>query len=289
MEKLFDQIENDYAHYSKGQKRIADYLTAHYDKAAFMTASKLGEKTGVSESTVVRFAAQLGFSKYAKLQKELQNILRTKLTSVQRMAVTNDRLDGKDIITNVLERDIHMIKSTMESISHDDFNQAVQAIKNAKRIYIIGVRSAASLASFLAFYFNMVFDDVKLVSPSGSSEILESIYHITQEDVCIAISFPRYSNRTVSAVRFISKRGAKIITITDNDMAPSAQYADFKLLARSDMASFGDSLVAPLSVINALIVASTYELNEKAQSNFKELEQMWQDFKVYEDIERSNG
>ena len=278
MEQLFTHIE-----------RIADYITDHYDKAAFMTAAKLGQKTGVSESTVVRFAAQLGFSKYAKLQKELQNIVRTNLTASQRMAVTNDRLDGKDIITNTLQRDIEMIKSTMETVSHEDFSQAVEAIKSAKRIYIIGVRSSAALASFLAFYFNMVFEDVKLVSPSGSSEILESIYHIDKEDVCIAISFPRYSNRTVSAVRFIANRGAKIISITDNELAPSARYADYKLLARSDMASFGDSLVAPLSLINALIVASTYGMNESAQQNFKELEQMWKEFKVYDGDENNGG
>lgn len=282
MEQLFDTIQNKYNHFSKGQKRIADYITEHYDKAAFMTAAKLGQKTGVSESTVVRFAAELGFEKYAKLQKELQNIVRTRLTAVERMAVTNDRLDGTDIITNVLERDIEMIKATMETISHEDFHQAVEAIKNAKRIYIIGVRSAASLASFLAFYFNMMFEDVKLVSPSGSSEILESIYHIDKDDVCIAISFPRYSNRTVSAVRFSASRGAKIISITDNELAPSAKFADYKLLARSDMASFGDSLVAPLSLINALIVASSYEISEQAQKNFKELEEIWQDFKVYD-------
>ncbi|MBQ3432044.1 MAG: MurR/RpiR family transcriptional regulator [Clostridia bacterium] len=282
MEQLFDTIQNKYNHFSKGQKRIADYITEHYDKAAFMTAAKLGQKTGVSESTVVRFAAELGFEKYAKLQKELQNIVRTRLTAVERMAVTNDRLDGTDIITNVLERDIEMIKATMETISHDDFHQAVEAIKNAKRIYIIGVRSAASLASFLTFYFNMMFEDVKLVSPSGSSEILESIYHIDKDDVCIAISFPRYSNRTVSAVRFSASRGAKIISITDNELAPSAKFADYKLLARSDMASFGDSLVAPLSLINALIVASSYEISEQAQKNFKELEEIWQDFKVYD-------
>ena len=289
MEQLFTHIENNYARFSKGQKRIADYITDHYDKAAFMTAAKLGQKTGVSESTVVRFAAQLGFSKYAKLQKELQNIVRTNLTASQRMAVTNDRLDGKDIITNTLQRDIEMIKSTMETVSHEDFSQAVEAIKSAKRIYIIGVRSSASLASFLAFYFNMVFEDVKLVSPSGSSEILESIYHIDKEDVCIAISFPRYSNRTVSAVRFIANRGAKIISITDNELAPSARYADYKLLARSDMASFGDSLVAPLSLINALIVASTYGMNESAQQSFKELEQMWKEFKVYDGDEKNGG
>lgn len=289
MEQLFNLIENKYPHFSKGQKRIADYITEHYDKAAFMTAAKLGKKTGVSESTVVRFASELGFSKYAKLQKELQNMVRTKLTASQRMAVTNDRLDGKDIITNTLQRDIEMIKSTMETLSHKDFTNAVEAIKNAKRIYIIGVRSSASLASFLAFYFNMVFEDVKLVSPSGSSEILESIYHIGKEDVCIAISFPRYSNRTVSAVRFIASRGAKIISITDSEMAPSAKYADYKLLARSDMASFGDSLVAPLSLINALIVASTYGMNESAQQNFKELEQMWKEFKVYDGDEKNGG
>ncbi len=287
MDNLFEKIRDEYPSFSKGQKRIADYLLEHYDKAAFMTAAKLGKVTNVSESTVVRFASQLGFEKYGKLQKSLQNIVRIKLTSVQRIEVTNDQLDSQNIINNVLSRDIDMIKSTMEIVSKEDFNGAVNAIKNSKRIYILGVRSSAPLASFLAFYFNMIFEDVKLIAAAGSSEILEAFYHIKPDDVCIAISFPRYSNRTVSALRFVASRGAKIITITDNEFSPTASLADYKLLARSDMASFVDSVVAPLSLINALIVASTYDISEKAQHNFNELEKLWQEFRVYQDNEEN--
>lgn len=287
MDPLFENIKEEYPSFSKGQKRIADYIVDHYDKAAFMTAAKLGKFTNVSESTVVRFASELGFEKYGELQRALQNIVRRKLTSVQRIEVTNDRIDSQNIISNVLSRDIDMIKSTMESVSKEDFNGAVEAIKHSKRIYILGVRSSAPLASFLAFYLNMIFDDVKLVSAAGSSEILEAFYHISKDDVCIAISFPRYSNRTASALRFVASRNAKIITITDNEFSPTASLADYKLLARSDMASFVDSLVAPLSLINALIVASTYDISEQAQRNFNELEKLWQEYRVYQDNEEN--
>lgn len=285
MNRLFTQIEQKYSSFSKGQKRIADYIVAHYDKAAFMTAAKLGVKTNVSESTVVRFSTELGFDGYGKLQRALQDIVRRKLTAVQRIEVTNDRLDGKDIVRNVLNSDIDMIKTTMETLSHTDFEKSVEAIKNAKKIYILGVRSSATLALFLSFYLNMVFDNVKLVDASGSSEILESFYRIEDDDVCIAISFPRYSKSTVSALRFVASRGAKIITITDNELSPTAKLADYKLLARSDMASFVDSLVAPLSLINALIVATTLDANEEIETNFKELEKIWKEYQVYQDNE----
>lgn len=285
MNQLFTQIKKKYSSFSKGQKHIADYIVEHYDKAAFMTAATLGKKTNVSESTVVRFATELGFDGYGSLQRALQNIVRRKLTAVQRMEVTNDRLDGKDIVRNVLSADVDMIKSTMETLSHEDFKKSVEAIKKAEKIYILGVRSSATLASFMAFYLNMVFDNVRLVDASGSSEILESFYRITDRDVCVAISFPRYSKRTISAMRFVSSRHAKIITITDNEFSPTAKLADYKLLARSDMASFVDSLVAPLSLINALIVATTLDANEEVEKNFKELEQIWRDYQVYQDNE----
>ncbi len=287
MYTLFERINKDYSTFSKGQKRIADYIKEHYDKAAFMTAAKLGKKTQVSESTVVRFATQIGFEGYSELQKSLQDVVRRRLTSLQRLEVAGDRLDGKDVIENVLGSDINMIKSTMDLISHKDFNGSVEAIKSAGRIYILGVRSSAPLASFLAFYFNMVFENVTLVDKSGGSEIFESLYRINEDDVCIAISFPRYSKQTVNALRFVKNRGAKIVALTDNDLSPAAQFADYKLFARSDMASFVDSLVAPLSVINALIVGTTLERNDEISQNFNELEEIWEIYQVYQNGEGS--
>lgn len=286
MRQLFALINEKYSSFSKGQKRIADYILNNYDKAAFMTAAKLGEQISVSESTVVRFAADLGFDGYGKLQSALQDMVRRRLTAVQRMEVSNDRLDGKNIVTNILENDIDMIKSTLAGISQEDFNAAVKCIKSAEKIYILGLRSSASLASFLSFYLSMVFDNVRLVNASGGSEILESFHRIKKTDVCIAISFPRYSQRTINALRFIKSRNAQVIALTDNELSPAARLADYKLLAHSGMASFVDSLVAPLSLINALIAAVAQDASGELRSNFKELENIWREYQVYQDNEQ---
>lgn len=276
------------ASFSKGQKKIAAYILEDYDKAAFMTASTLGKKVGVSESTVVRFATELGFKGYPELQKEIQQMIKSKLTAVQRMEVSKSLIGDGDIVRNVLSGDIDLIRQTAEKTSREDFKNAVNAINNARKIYILGVRSSAALASFLAFYFNLVFESVVLVDTSSASEMFEQMFRIGKEDVCIAISFPRYSKQTVNALRFIADRGATVISITDNEESPMVQYTDHLLIAKSNMASVVDSLVAPLSLINALIVSVTLSRTDEVYSNFNELESIWDSYQVYEKEESSD-
>lgn len=267
---------------SKGHKKLAQYITENYDKAAFMTASKLGEKVGVSESTVVRFATEMGFKGYPELQKELQQMIKSKLTAVQRMEVSSTLIGEQDAIKKVLNGDIELIRDTLEQISTEEFTNAVETINKAKRIYILGVRSSAALASFLYFYFNPVFENVVLVDTSSGSEMFEQMFRISEDDVCVAISFPRYSKQTINALRFINDRGTKIVAITDSKDSPIAEYADNLLVAKSDMVSVVDSLVAPLSLINALIVAVTFSRREEVYSNFNKLESIWDEYQVYD-------
>ena len=279
---LLTQIQDSMSSFSKGQKRIAQYMLEHYDKAAFMTASRLGTKVGVSESTVVRFASELGYDGYPQLQKALQELIRNKLTAVQRIEVTSDQIGNDDVLDRVLNLDIEKIRRTLEETSKEDFNAAVEAIVNAENIYIIGIRSAFSLASFLSFYFNHIFPNVKLVNTSSTSEMFEQMLRMTDKDVLIGITFPRYSKRTHAASRYAHNCGAKVIAITDSRFAPIAECADTLLLARSDMASFVDSLVAPLSLINALIVAVGLRKRDDISNTFSKLERIWDEYNVYE-------
>ena len=284
-EPLLAKMEESIRRLSKGHKKIAAYIKENYDKAAFMTAAALGKKVGVSESTVVRFATELGFKGYPELQRALQQMIKSKLTAVQRMEVSQTLIGDGDIINSVLTGDIELIRETAERTSRDDFKHALAEINRAKRIYILGVRSSAALASFLAFYFNLVFDSVVLVDTSSASEMFEQMFRIDEKDVCIAISFPRYSKQTVNAMRFIADRKAKIIAITDTDKSPIASFADYLLVARSDMASVVDSLTAPLSLINALIVGVTLSRREEVYDNFNKLEGIWDEYQVYEKTE----
>ena len=284
-EPLLAKMEESIRRLSKGHKKIAAYIKENYDKAAFMTAAALGKKVGVSESTVVRFATELGFKGYPELQRALQQMIKSKLTAVQRMEVSQTLIGDGDIINSVLTGDIELIRETAERTSRDDFKHALAEINRAKRIYILGVRSSAALASFLAFYFNLVFDSVVLVDTSSASEMFEQMFRIDENDVCIAISFPRYSKQTVNAMRFIADRKAKIIAITDTDKSPIASFADYLLVARSDMASVVDSLTAPLSLINALIVGVTLSRREEVYDNFNKLEGIWDEYQVYEKTE----
>ena len=282
---LIHSITQQMPGFSKGQKLIAQYILAHYDKAAFMTAAKLGMTVGVSESTVVRFASELGFEGYPQLQRALQELIRNRLTSVQRMEVTSDQLGEGNILHKVLNLDIEKIRRTMEKASVEDFEQAVDTIVNAKNIYILGVRSASALSGFMSFYFNQIFESVRLVNTTSTSEMFEQIMRIKEGDVFIGITFPRYSKRTVNAANFAKQNGAKVIAITDSNISPIAETADHLLLARSDMASFVDSLVAPLSVINALIVAVGIRTQDEISSTYERLEQIWDEYNVYEKIE----
>ena len=235
-------IQENMDSFSKGQKKIAGFILDSYDKAAFMTASRLGKKVGVSESTVVRFASELGYDGYPDMQRSLQKMIRNRLTTVQRIEVTNDRLGDQDLLSMVLQSDIDKIRQTLEELDRESFNRTVDAIVSARKIYIIGVRSSAALASFLHFYFNLIFDNVVLVSASTASEVFEGLLRVGEEDVVIGVSFPRYSSRTVRAMSFARDRGAVTVAITDSEASPLAVISKYVLMARSDMASFVDSL-----------------------------------------------
>ncbi|MCI6824864.1 MAG: MurR/RpiR family transcriptional regulator [Ruminococcus bromii] len=274
--------------FSKGQKRIALYIEEHYDKAAFMTASKLGQTVGVSESTVVRFATELGYDGYPCLQKAMQEMIRNKLTSVQRIEVTSSRIGNENVLDSVLNQDIEKIRRTIEETSHEDFNRAVQEICNAERIYIFGVRSTAAIASFLAYYFELIFDNVRLINTTSATSTYEHIFRITEKDVIIGISFPRYSSMAIEAMNFARSRGAHAVALTDSMASPLVQSADSVLIARSDMASIVDSLVAPLSLINALIVATVLKKKEEVSETFRNLEQVWNREGVYTSHDREH-
>ena len=282
---LLATIDENLKRLSKGHKKIAAYIEENYDKAAFMTAAALGQKVGVSESTVVRFATELGFKGYPELQKELQQLIKSKLTAVQRMEVSENLIGDSDIITSVLNGDIELIRATAEKTSREAFKNAVSEINRAKSIYILGVRSSAARGSFLVFYFNLVFHAVTLIDTASASEMFEQMFRIDEKDVCIAISFPRYSKQTVNALRFIADRGAKIIAITDTEKSPIASFANHLLVARSDMASVVDSLTAPLSLINALIAGVTLSRRNEVYENFNKLEHIWDVYQVYEKAE----
>jgi len=270
--------------FSKGQKKIASFISESYDKAAFMTASRLGKTVGVSESTVVRFAAELGYDGYPEMQKSLQKMIRSRLTSVQRIEVTNDRIGNQDLLSMVLQSDIEKIRQTLEAVDRNAFESAVDAIVSARKIYIIGVRSSASIATFLTFYFNLIFDNVVEVSANTASEVFERLMRVGEGDVVIGVSFPRYSSRTVQAISFARDRGATTVAITDSEASPLSPISKYTLKARSDMASFVDSLVAPLSLVNALLVAVSRKKNDDLAQTFQNLEQIWEEYGVYEKV-----
>lgn len=283
--ELINRINEKYSSMSKGQKLLSTYITDNYDKAVFLTAEKLGKVVGVSESTVVRFATHLGYRGYPEFQKALEELVRNKLNSIQRMEVTYGRISQSKILETVLQSDAEKIKSTLDQIDQNAFEAALDIILNAKHIYIVGIRSCASLASFMAFYFNLMFDNVHLLHTSSSSELFEQMVRISEEDVIIGISFPRYSMRTLKAMEFANNRNAKVITLTDSVHSPMNLYSSCNLIADSDMASIVDSLVAPLSVINALIVALCMKNRKKVAKTLEMLEDIWDEYQVYESDE----
>lgn len=282
MSDLLKQIEEGMPSFSKGQKRIAEYVSQHYDKAAFFTASKLSETVGVSESTVVRFAIELGFDGYPEFQRALRALIRNRLTSFQRIEVTNQIIGTADVLDKVLSADADRIRQTAEMVDHESFREAVQKIVEAKNIYIIGVRSSSFLAGFLNYSFRMIFDNVKLIQSTSGSELFEQMLQIKEGDVMIAISFPRYSKRAINAVEFARERGADVVAITDSEKSPIATYANQLLISQSDMTSFVDSLVAPFSIINALIVAVSREKIDELTERLQVLEKIWDQYDVYD-------
>ena len=266
---------------SKGQKRISSVIIQSYEKAAYMTAAKLGEAAGVSESTVVRFATELGFNGYPEFQRAVQDLVRMRLTPNQRIEMTNMRIGDGDLLSKVMTSDIEKIKYTLDNIDRDYFSAAVNSIINANQIYIFGVRSSSHLASFLHFNLSMIFENVKLIQPSGTSEVFEQTLNISKNDVMIAISFPRYSSKAVNAVKYARAQGADVIALTDSRSSPIAEYANQLLTAQSDMASYVDSLVAPLSIINAMLVQITKLKQDEVKERFDKLERIWEEYEVY--------
>ncbi|MDY4813056.1 MAG: MurR/RpiR family transcriptional regulator [Ruminococcus sp.] len=278
---LLARIDINMGTFSKGQKRIAKYIEEHYDKAAYMTALKLGETVGVSESTVVRFASELGYEGYPELQKAMQEMIKEKLTSVQRIEVTETRIGDNDVLTTVLNQDIDKIRRTIEEISHEDFDNAIKVLSKAKEIYVFAVRSTSALASFLGYYLQLIFGNVHIINTTSKSSTYENLFRISEDDVMIGISFPRYSTTAVEAMEFAQERKADVIAITDSMASPLVECANHILIARSDMASVVDSLVAPLSLINALIVACVLSEKERVKDTFHQLEDVWTKQGVY--------
>ena len=268
--------------FSKGQRRIAQYITESYDKAAFMTANRLGKTVGVSESTVVRFAVDLGFDGYPSMQKAMQEMVLNRLTSVQRIEVANDRLGDQDVISMVLHSDMEKLRQTEETIDREEFTAAVNAILKAKRVYILGVRSVAPLANFLGYYLNYMFNNVHVVSGFSAGEMFEKIVSVNADDVVIAFSFPRYSSSTTKGAQYCRSAGATVIGFTDSKLSPLGQCCDHTLIAKSDMVSLVDTLVAPLSIVNALIVAIAAKREKEISRTFANLERIWDEYNVYE-------
>ena len=282
MKDLLKKIEEGMSSFSKGQKLIASYILSNYDKAAYLTASKLGGIVGVSESTVVRFAIELGYDGYPDFQSSLRKLIRNRLTSFQRIEVTNNLIGDGDVLDKVLNSDMDKIRHTMEEIDRDMFAEAIDKIVKARTIYILGVRSSSSLAGFLNYNFRMIFDHVKFVQTTSGSELFEQIMSIGEEDVMIAISFPRYSKRIINAVAYARSKNANVVALTDSVASPIASHASQLLIAHSDMASFVDSLVAPLSIINAIIVAVARQKQDELTERLRALEDIWDRYDVYD-------
>ena len=278
---ISQRIRNIYSTLSKGQKKIANAILNDYDKAAYLTAAKLGRLVGVSESTVVRFADELGFEGYSDFQRAVQELVRMKLTPNQRIEVTKQRIGRGDILEAVIESDISKIRYTLDKLDRDVFRKSVDAILEAKNIYVTGARSTEALARLLSYNLSLIFDNVKFVNPTSSAEVFEQMFSVGEEDTVIAFSFPRYSSKIVNAVKFARQNNAKVVVFTDSDISPLAEYASYLITAQSDMASYMDSLVAPLTIINAIIVEITRRREREITSRFDKLEKIWDEYDVY--------
>ena len=281
-EDIMSVLQGHSHRFSKGQRAIAAYITDYYDKAAFMTANKLGKEVGVSESTVVRFAMELGYDGYPAMQKAMQDMVMNRLTSVQRIEVTNNRLGDQDVLSMVIQSDMEKLRLTAETVSREHFAAAVEAVLKARRVYIMGSRSTAVLANFLGHYLRHMLDSVHVVTSSGAGEMFEQLIGVSSEDVVIAFSFPRYSTATVKGAQDCRSTGAKVVGVTDSAMSPLGRVSDHVLQCKSDMISLVDSLTAPFSIANALIVAVAARRERELQKTFSSLEQVWEEYQVYE-------
>ena len=279
---LLQRIEKKSSEFSKGQRRLAQYITENYDIAAYITASKLGKEAGVSESTVVRFAYQLDYEGYPELQKAIQVIVKTNSNSIQRMSLSSKRYQEKGVLKSILYTDSERLRDTIQSgVDEEEFNRSVMLINDARRLYILGARSAAYLAGLMGYYFKMMFDNVIIVDANSTSETLEQIYDISDKDVMMGITFPRYSKRTICALQYAKNHGAKTIALTDNMQSPIVEYADCKLIAKSDVMTIVDSLVCPLSVVNAMVTAIALLLKDDVEKRLMALEELWNEYDVY--------
>ena len=287
--QLSDRIKMKSATFSKGQRLIAKYIEEHSDKVAFMTASRLGATVGVSESTVVRFATEIGYSGYPALQQAMQEMIRSKLTSVQRLEMTSSNIAPERLLDAVLEQDIDILRRTKETVNRENFYRAADALQRAQRVYILGAGSSLALATFLSHYFRLVFDTVHLVEATSEATILQQMIHAGEGDAIIAISFPRYSKKAAKALQYASDRGVSTIAITDSPLSPLARHASHVLLARSDMVSFVDSLVGPLSLINALIVTVAIRRKGEVADTLRKIENIWDEYGVYEKVDEANN
>lgn len=283
---VFAAIKNNYGSMSKGHRKIAEYILENYQKASFMTALSLGQTVGVSESTVVRFAMELGFDGYPRFQDNLKTAMKSKLTSVQRIELASSQMDKNDVFDKVMSLDIELIRETRENGDRIAFAGAVDAILSARKIYIVASRSASALAEFLRYYFSIIFDDVKLINNVTTSDLLQRLFRVSKNDVVIGISFPRYSKQTTIAMDYASGNGAKVIAVTDSVQSPIARNAQYVLTAGSGMVSFADSLAAPLSLINALIAAVSLEKEKEINRSFETLERLWDEYDVYEKTDK---
>ncbi|SCG83354.1 putative HTH-type transcriptional regulator CPE0189 [Proteiniborus sp. DW1] len=285
---LMKVIQVNFTRLSKGQKLIAEYIMSSYDKAAFMTAAKLGEVVGVSESTVVRFALTLGFSGYPSLQRALQELIKNKLTTVQRLSMSSEYSDNEVGLKKVLRTDMENIKATIDEMNVETFEKVIDSILSAKRVYILGLRSSAALAEYLGFYLGIILDDIKVVS-TGISDTFEKIIRVSKDDLVIGISYPRYSRRTLDALKYVKTQQCKVVGITDSLISPIASLADYTLIARSNMLSFVDSLVAPMSLLNALIIAIGMREKDEIEKYFNELENIWKEYNIYDNKDKINN
>lgn len=278
---LIEKIEASMGDLSKGHRLIARYIIDNYDKAAYMTASALGSRVGVSESTVVRFAIEMGFDGYPGLQQQIRETVRVRLTSVQRLTAANHRMDEDEVLDLILTADAERIKSTLDTIDREAFVKAVDMLLGAKNIYILGMRSSAVLADYMRHYFGLMFDNVRLLKPSSGSEVFENLMNVQSGDVFVSISFPRYTTSIVNATEYVSKTGASVIALTDSMSSPIVPHADVALIAKSEMASFADSLVAPMSIINAMIAYIGKRKQAEVSETLSKLEQVWKEYNVY--------
>ena len=283
---LIAHITGQMSGFSKGQRRIAQYILEHYEAAAFMTAYKLGQTVGVSESTVVRFATELGLDGYPALQKAMQELIRSKLTAVQRVEVTRSMMRDDQVLDHIMHCDLANIRQSMEELPREVFDGAVDTLVSARKVYIFGAGSCRALANFASYYLKLLLPDLHLVYTSSETEILEELVHIGPEDAILGISFPRYSSKAVKTLHFAHSRNARVIVITDSVLSPIARYATYLLLAHSDMATIVDSLVAPLSILNALIVAVSLRRMEENRDTLGELEQLWDKYQVYQPFDQ---